>query len=100
MADFVDQLMDDRLALGDLATFSVDRDEDRLTQRIGEQRTQLLLLRLPGLPVRPFRNRVCNGGRPGPICGRPPSRKDVATATVWSNAIICPALWCGHMTAA
>jgi hypothetical protein len=29
-----------------------------------------------------------------------PSRKDIATATVWSNAIICPALWCGHMTAA
>jgi hypothetical protein len=35
---FVDQLMDDRLALGDLATFSVDRDEDLLAQRIGQQR--------------------------------------------------------------
>jgi hypothetical protein len=34
----VDQLMDDRLALGDLATFSVDRDEDLLVQRIGQQR--------------------------------------------------------------
>jgi hypothetical protein len=32
----VDQLMVDRLALGDLATFSVDRDEARLAQRIGE----------------------------------------------------------------
>jgi hypothetical protein len=30
--------MDDRLALGDLATFSVDRDEGRLVQRIGQQR--------------------------------------------------------------
>jgi hypothetical protein len=30
--------MDNRLALGDLATFSVDRDEDLLVQRIGQQR--------------------------------------------------------------
>jgi hypothetical protein len=58
--------MDDRLALGDLATFSVDRDEDRLAQRIGQQRMQLLLLRPPGLPDCPFWKRVCNGGRPGP----------------------------------
>jgi hypothetical protein len=52
---FVDQLMDDRLALGDPATFSVDRDEDRLAQRIGQQRMQLLLLAaaagVAGLPL-------------------------------------------------
>src|SRR5215470_10313276 len=27
----------------------------------------------------------------GPICGRPPSRKDLAARLVWSNAVICPA---------
>jgi hypothetical protein len=30
--------MADRLALGDLAPFSVDRDEDLLVQRIAQQR--------------------------------------------------------------
>jgi hypothetical protein len=30
--------MDNRLALGDLVTFSVDRDEDLPIQRIGQQR--------------------------------------------------------------
>jgi hypothetical protein len=58
--------MDDRLALGDLAMFSVDRDEDRLVQRIGQQRMQLLLAAAAGLPDCPFRKRVCNGGRPRP----------------------------------
>src|SRR5215471_5543781 len=29
--------------------------------------------------------------KPVPICGRPPSRKDLAARLVWSNAVICPA---------
>jgi hypothetical protein len=68
---FVDQLMDDLLALGNLATFSVDRDEGRLVQRIGQQRTQRMQLLfaaaagVAGLPLS-FRKRVCNGGRPEP----------------------------------
>jgi len=39
---FVDHLRDDRLALGDLAAPSVDRHDDRLVQRIGQQRRQAL----------------------------------------------------------
>src|ERR1700730_3830496 len=41
--------MDDRLALGDLATFAVDRDQDRLVQRIGEERGQLLFAAAAGI---------------------------------------------------
>jgi hypothetical protein len=51
---FVDQLMDDRLALGDLAPFSVDRDEDLLIQRIGEQRMQLLFAAAAGVTGLPL----------------------------------------------
>ena len=39
---FVDHLGDDRLALGDRAAASVDRHDDRLVQRIGQQRLQAL----------------------------------------------------------
>ena len=35
-------IRDDRLALGDLAAPSVDRHDDRLVQRIGQQRRQAL----------------------------------------------------------
>ena len=41
--------MDDRLALGDLAALAVDRDEDRLVQRIGEQCRQLLFAAPAGI---------------------------------------------------
>jgi hypothetical protein len=51
---FVDQLMDDRLALGDLAAFSVDRDEDLLVQGIGQQRMQLLLAAAAGVAGLPL----------------------------------------------
>jgi hypothetical protein len=51
---FVDQLMDDRLALGDLATLSTDRDEDLLIQRIGQQRMQLLLAAAAGVAGLPL----------------------------------------------
>jgi hypothetical protein len=66
VADFVDQLMDDRLALGDLAAFSVDHDEDRLVQRIGKRRMQLLFTAAAGVAGLPFRKRVCNRGRSVP----------------------------------
>jgi hypothetical protein len=46
--------MDDRLALGNLATFSVDRDEDLLAQRIGQQRMQLLLAAAAGVAGLPL----------------------------------------------
>jgi hypothetical protein len=46
--------MDDRLALGDLATFSVDRDKDLLAQRIGQQRMQLLLAAAAGVAGLPL----------------------------------------------
>jgi hypothetical protein len=39
---FVDQLMDDGLALGDPATFPIDRDVHRLAQRIGQERREVL----------------------------------------------------------
>jgi hypothetical protein len=51
---FVDQLMDDNLALGDLAPFSVDRDEGRLVQRIGQQRLQLLFAAAAGVAGLPL----------------------------------------------
>jgi hypothetical protein len=54
VADFVDQLMDNRLAFGDLATFSVDRDEDLLAQRIGRQRMQLLFAMAAGVAGLPL----------------------------------------------
>src|SRR5215469_3379823 len=38
--------------------------------------------------ARPF---LSHRRRPVPICGRPPSRKDLAARLVWSNAVICPA---------
>jgi hypothetical protein len=60
---FVDQLLDDRLALGDLAPFSVDRDEDLLAQRIGQQRMQLLLAAAAGVTRLPL---SC---RSSAICG-------------------------------
>jgi hypothetical protein len=59
---FVDQLMGDRLALGDLAAFSVDRNEDRLARGNDQQRMKFLLLRPPGLPDRSFLRRVRRGG--------------------------------------
>jgi hypothetical protein len=40
---FVDQLSDDRLALGDLAALSVNRDENGLVQRSDKQRRQVFL---------------------------------------------------------
>jgi hypothetical protein len=43
-----------RLALGDLATFSIDRDEDLLIQRIGQQRMQLLLAAAAGVAALPL----------------------------------------------
>jgi hypothetical protein len=39
---FVDHLRDYRLALGDLAAASVDRHDDRLVRRIGQERRQAL----------------------------------------------------------
>jgi hypothetical protein len=52
--DFVDQLMDHGLALGDLAPFSVDRDEDRLVERIGQERRQVLLAAAAGVAGLPL----------------------------------------------
>src|SRR5271165_2536756 len=46
--------MDDRLALGDLATFAVDRDKDRLVQRIGQQCRQVLLAAAAGVAGLPL----------------------------------------------
>ena len=73
---FIDQLMDDRFALGDLAAFSVDRDEDAPSlpspacggglgwgQRIGEQRMQLLSAAAAGVAgLAPLLKRVWMGG--------------------------------------
>ena len=64
--------MDDRLALGDLATLSVDRDEDLLVQRIGQQRMQLLLAAAAGVAGLPlFGNGCATAGGQGPPCNRP-----------------------------
>src|SRR6266481_2033128 len=41
--------MDHRLALGDLAALAVDRDEDRLVQRIGQECGQLLFAASAGI---------------------------------------------------
>ena len=46
---FVDQLKDHRLALGGFATFAVDRDEDRLVERIGQEGRQLLFAAAAGI---------------------------------------------------
>ena len=46
---FVDQLRDDRLALGDLAPLSVNRGVGRLVQRGDQQRRQVLAARVAGL---------------------------------------------------
>jgi hypothetical protein len=55
--------MDDRLALGDLATFSVDRDKDLLVQRVGQQRMQLLFAAAAGVAgLAPLLKRVWMGG--------------------------------------
>jgi hypothetical protein len=41
---------------------------------------------------------VAIGRRPKPLCGRPPPRKDLfQPGRVWSIAIMCPALVCGHV---
>ncbi|HXL30017.1 MAG TPA: hypothetical protein VN968_12110, partial [Bradyrhizobium sp.] len=39
---FVDHLRNDRFALGDLAAAPIDRHDDRLVQRVGQQRRQAL----------------------------------------------------------
>jgi len=41
--------MYDRLALGDLATFAVDRDKDRLVERVGQQSRQRLFAPAAGV---------------------------------------------------
>jgi hypothetical protein len=46
--------MDDSLALGDLATFSVDRDKGRLVQRIGQRGMELLLAAAAGVAGPPL----------------------------------------------
>jgi len=51
---FVDQLMDNRFALGDLAPLPVDRDENRLVQRIGEQCRQVLFAAAAGVAGLPL----------------------------------------------
>ena len=70
------ELMDDCLMLGDLATFSVDRDEDAPSlpspasggglgwgQRIGQQRMQLLFAAAAGVAgLAPLLKRVWMGG--------------------------------------
>jgi len=63
---FVDQLGDHRLALGDLAAFPVDRDEDRLIQRVGQERRQVLGASAAGVAGLALLETVCSGGRPGP----------------------------------
>jgi len=38
------------------------------------------------------------GRHPKPLCGRPPPRKDFCSwGRVWSIAVMCPALVCGHV---
>src|SRR5208282_2473050 len=46
--------MDDRLALGDLAAFAVDRDKDRLVERIGQQCRQVLFAAAAGVAGLPL----------------------------------------------
>jgi hypothetical protein len=51
---FVDQLMYDRFALGDLATLSVNRDKHGLAERRDQKRRQVLLgptARVAALPL-------------------------------------------------
>jgi hypothetical protein len=51
---FVDQLMNDRLGLGDLAPLSVDRDEDRLAQRIASTACSFFLAAVAGVAGLPL----------------------------------------------
>jgi len=51
---FVDHLRGDRLALGDVAAPSVDRHDDRLVQRIGQQRRQALRAAAAGVAGLPL----------------------------------------------
>jgi hypothetical protein len=77
---FVDQLMDDRLALGDFATLSVDRDETCSLSASARSACSFFWLRPPGLPDCAFRKRVCNGGPPCNRAGRPPYAGSFASA--------------------
>jgi hypothetical protein len=54
--------MDDSLALGDLATFSVDRDKDLLINASANSACSFFLLRPPGLPGCPFGNGCATAG--------------------------------------
>jgi hypothetical protein len=66
------------------SSFSVDRDEDRLAQRIGQERMRLLFAAAAGVSgLPPFGNGCATAGSRGPPCnraGRPPYAASFALA--------------------